>query len=229
MLKPLQQDLLKSIDELFESKVLIDAINLERYFEQNPNYQNALKENRIVSLFGYDDKDWLKKSIKNNIAVISHICDGNAQVNYPGMYQIPEIFYDSFDLYVPPFQPYTDKIQNLMDRSFETGLLKAWKTFYSNEAKKFYGTKTNSNIKDEKEVLDFEALIPFFLILVIGFSLSLLVLFFEIFHNDFWSQLPKNYFKLKLRKIFYKKPRTKGGAVNFRKVKKCKQSQLKKN
>lgn len=204
MLKPIQQDLLTSIDELFDSKVLIDSTSLSFHFRYHPKYQSLLKNDRIVSLFSYKDKDWLKKCIKHNIAIISHVCDGKGQKGLFQMYQIPETFSTIISLFVHPFQPYIDKLQNLMDRSFEAGLLMAWKKFYFSEAKKYFKVQLNQVDSDEKDVLDFEAIAPFFLILVIGFSVALLTLFCEIFHHDFWSQLSKNYLKLLLQKAIRK-------------------------
>lgn len=211
MLKPLQQDLLKSIDELFDSEVLLDGLNVEILFGHRPKYQNVLKNNRMVKLFNYTDASWHGKAIKNNIAVISHMCDRKGK-SFPGMYIIPEFFYTQHPLVVRPYHPYLDKLQNLMDRSLEAGLLMAWKIFFFNDAKAFIPNENNFKriVADEKAFLDFEAIGPFFIILIVGFSGALLALFCEIFHHDFLKQISKKLLKMILRKNFkktYKKVR----------------------
>jgi hypothetical protein len=202
MLHPLQHELLKTIDDLFDSKVKIHQ-TLTETFHHTPKFIKAWQEGRVKYFFTYDDHRWAEKSVKENIAVISHICEGNGK-SWHGMYQIPEMIRLRYDLYTSPFNPSIEQFQSLMDQSFEAGLPMAWRKFYLNEKKKYLLIAKAEIIDVEKDVLDFDAILPFFLIPVIGYSIAGFSLLCEIFYHDFVSQISLIYLIKKIR-VFLRK------------------------
>lgn len=123
--------------------------------------------------------------------------------SWEGLYQVPEITTTiREDLYTPPFHPYIDKFQELMDRSFEAGLHQAGEEYYYRRYNEKDGERKPQKRQEEKDILDFESIVPFFLILIIGFGFALLAFLFEIFSRDFLSELSRNYFRRKYNEIF---------------------------
>lgn len=218
MLHPLQHDLLKSNDELFESNIKINDISVQAVFQYNSKYQKALKENRIKSFFTYDDSNWAKKALQENIAVISHICLGSGE-SWNGMYQIPEMIRVRYDLYTPPYDPYIEKIQKLMDQSFESGLPTAWQKFYSSERSQYHPIAKTVSMEEEKDVLDFDSLAPFFLIPIIGCSIAAFAFLCEIFYHDFLSNITQAYLRRKLGRCFENWRQKRKFKTNTRKAK----------
>jgi hypothetical protein len=200
MLKPVHQNFIKSIDELFDSDYQIRKSSfINKIHEDNPRYQLAVENQRVVEK---------KNSIRHKFANIRR-CEffinrmrfhGDGR-SYKGTYQIPEVAYSlRRNLYVTPFHMFFDKFQYLMDLSFEAGLPTQWMNFYYD----FYFFVCNKKerqvyIADEKEILDFNAILPFFLILAFGFSFALFALLCEIFYHDFISGLI-DFLKSKLQK-----------------------------
>lgn len=79
---------------------------------------------------------------------------------------------------------------------------------FSNTYNKTENEESGINIRrifDEKRILDFDAIAPFFLILVFGYYLAGFALLFEIFYFDFIKRLPKKFFNWKA----FKRPQKK--------------------
>ena len=87
-----------------------------------------------------------------------------------------------------------------MDQCFEAGLKKFWDDHYLDDyflddAK--WTSLTCIAPRKEHIFLYFSDILPFFLILAVGFLIALLALVGEIFYRDFLSNLSKEYFKRK--------------------------------
>jgi hypothetical protein len=209
MLKPIQEKLLKSIDELFESNYKIEYFEDFNFtFYDNLKYRKALKENRVMSIdiFSDDDNEWVPEYIRRNFAslqsckhfknLIDHQGDGKS---WRGLYQIQEVaLIERQNLFTAPFHPLQEKFQDLMDFSFEAGLPMAWEKFHF-EFLNFYN-RTDKIVRkfDTKQILDFSSIAPIFLILIFGFQIALIALLFEVFFHDFLLKLPKDYFRKKI-------------------------------
>jgi hypothetical protein len=80
-----------------------------------------------------------------------------------------------------------------MDRSFEAGIDVAWDRMYYiflfeiSLGSQFRKPATD----DQKSILDFDSIAPFFLILAFGFFAAVLEFPLEIFHHDFVSELSR--------------------------------------
>lgn len=221
MLQPVQEKLLKSIDEFLASD-----IKLQRYFynklifHDKQKYENALK-NRVEELHCYLRTGLAVAScgeIKTAIIADYHyykkltdiLGDGK---NYFGLYLIPETVYtERINLFTADFHPYIEQFQQLMDRSFEAGLPAVWDRFYFEMANQVTRNRKISKNNYEKIILDFFDIAPFFLVLAFGFSIAIQILLWEIFYHEFlfflliqWSA------KLKIWKIKVSKAR----AENF--------------
>lgn len=212
MLNPQEEPLLKSFDDLFDSDYRIQSsLYAAQYYSENPKYQ------RKISRFNhqYSFEHWLAEMKKWQFAdaqlcyiwkdVINFLGDGKS---YEGIYQIPEVAYSFREaLLVLDYHPYVDKFQDLMDRSLEAGLIRAWKNFYDLINLRYLDPNIPEPENEEKEILEFKDIIPFFLILAVGFYAALVALFGEIFYHDFVAQLSKKYFKRKFDEIFMRKKR----------------------
>lgn len=207
MLKPIKEKLLKSVDELFESNLKIDFDeNLENLYSDNKKYQKVVEQNRVQEV-PYHIDDLTNYLFNENIAmlqdckkqkVFQHFGSGKSHNN---LYIIPQpVFIYRDDLTIAPLHPYFDKFQYLMDLCFEAGLHRGWELFYDTFSFNYYQDLRAEN-QDEKEILDFTSIFPFFLMLVFGFLIALFVFLCEIFHRDFLSQLSRKYFIKKIRKI----------------------------
>lgn len=213
MLKPVQQNLLKSVDELFESTLRIEFTSLDLLYEDNPKYQRVKKQNdRIVGFTPSPiGEGWTEECTDYHIAV-KYPCEefrmfmesGGDGKTYRGMYMIPEVVYiDRDDLFIGPFHPYLDKFQYYMDISFEAGLHQAWDSQFERVLVEHYIHKIEKRkIEDENQILDFVAIGPFFLILIFGYLMATFALFGEIFYHDCLARLSKSFIRQKLRRIF---------------------------
>jgi hypothetical protein len=216
MLKPVQQKFFKTRDELFSSDYNIQAsMSSLPLFPDNPYFQKAAKENRVIKTKAETLNDanyYLKhrmaypKHCNYNRELIDYFGDGKS---YQGFYQIPQVAITVHDsLMVAHFHPLIDKYQEIMDRSFEAGLPTVWETLFFLTHREYQ--KVEKDIKKEnKKTLDFEAISPFFLILVFGFFIALFAFLCEIFHKDFLKNLTIQYLKKKIIGISTKRSRTK--------------------
>lgn len=214
MLQPVQQKPFRTNGELFASDYKIqNTFQLEQTYQDYPWYQRGLKERRVIEFTGSDQSDWAEETVKHQIVRLqpcaylkNFIDNGGDRKSYKGIYLIREIAATSpRNLFVPPFHPYQEKFQQLMDWSFEAGLLpKAWEMFFYEIFNSIIELKRIEN-KDEETVLDFAAIGPFFLVLVFGFLFALLALLCEIFYHDFVRQISKDLFKNFYEKIFNRK------------------------
>lgn len=207
MLNPVEEKVFSTIDELLESEMKLKHDLIFEVLQQaNPKYQRAVKDGRVIKF--EESSDWTGQLVEMNCAKfvpckpykneIEHDGDGK---KYKNLYLIPDVaFTQREDFYSCPYHPYIDILQELMDQTFEAGLHQAWeKTFYQ-----IY-TTLNSVRKPEKtgkEDLDFDAIIPFFLILAVGFLAALIALLCEIFFHDFVTELSKDYFRRKFSELF---------------------------
>lgn len=209
MLRPVNQKLLKSIDELFES----DNYKIQ-YFEDfnfvqedNPKFLKAFEEERVISfeILSEDDEEWTSIYIENKFAsmqsckhfknLIEHQGDGKS---WRGLYQIQEVaLTERQNLFTAPFHPLLDKFQKLMDLSFEAGLPIAWERFHYEFLNSYNRSENFQRNVEDDQMLDFFEIAPFFLILIFGFLIALLALLCEVFYHDFLLKLPKNYLRMK--------------------------------
>lgn len=220
MLNPIRQDQLRSFDEVLDSNLKIFSGNgLDEIYRTNPKYQKAKQDLRVLDLPYY--KNWPAKVIEMNLAhtqpckiMKNRIENWGDGKSWEGLYLIPEKFMTTpEDLYVRPYHRFLGEFQKFMDLFFEAGLPKLWEQeFFKNFNQ---GIKRIEKDK-EKKFLDFEAIGPFFLILIVGFAAAFFTLLFEIFCHDFVSQLSKEFLNRKFEKFLRKK--RKGAKVRVRKV-----------
>lgn len=224
MLQPIQQKLLKSINELFDSEVKIeffrDFNNLQK---ENPKYQKAFAQGRVITLETSfeDDSVWTSEYIKNNFAslqpcehfknLIKHQIDGKS---WRGLYLIPEVAYTEVEnFFTAPFHPYIEKFQELMDRSLEAGLPIAWEQFHYEFINKLYPPEITVKEIKQTKILNFDTIAPFFSILVFGFSIALFALLCEVFYHDFLAELSGELLRRELQKFFRRKLKGKKARV----------------
>lgn len=225
MLKPIQQTIFKTINELLESDVNIELSSF-KLLENLDNWrvQKVLNENRVVEFdFSYYKKiNWPEEYRKRNIAFMqpckafkNYMERLGQGKTYYGLYQIPEPFlrYGRENLFVKPFHPFIDEFQRLMDLSFESGLHIAWERFFNDV---FYLFSYREEIKD-KEILDANTIAPIFLILIFGFLIAIFAFLCEIFYHDFVLKISKKYLKKKFMNFVRK---LKIGEIQVRPMKK---------
>lgn len=219
MLQPAQHKLLKSVDDFLKSDIKIHGFFYHQLLTI-PKYQNFMTIDRkakhdctVINNPGKALCGDLKISFIAECSFKKIMENFGNGKSYLGMYQIPEVvFTERLNLFVPASHPFVDKFQYFMDLSFEAGLPIAWERFYREYINlRFMHEKNERNTK-EMQILDFGAIRPFFLILVFGFALALLVLLCEIFKHDFlrlidWKMLEKIFCKIFLKKISKRKRR----------------------
>lgn len=205
MLNPLQIPLLKTVNEVFESDLNIhDFWAVDQLYDNNSKYQKAKQDGRVrVYDVPYYTEKWPEYLIENHVVyyfpcktmkmTIENEVEG---AEWRGLYQISESIY-SFpeDLLIRPLHPYIIKFQEIMDQTLEAGLHQAWEKTYFKLFRDFHFISREK--KPERDLLDFNLIAPFFLILAVGSIAALLTLFFEIFYHDFISELTKDYFREK--------------------------------
>jgi hypothetical protein len=128
-------------------------------------------------------------------------------ISYDGMYLgSSPVYTEKQNLFLVADHPYSEEFQRIMDWSFGAGLLVAWENFYY----RLY--QANGKVNSEKNILDFNAIMPFFFILAFGFVIALFALLGEIFYHDFLGNLSKKFIKSKFGKF------KKFKRVNVRKI-----------
>jgi hypothetical protein len=171
--------------------------------KQNPKYQKMIAENRwikVASLKNYKMKD-LASFL--SCPTLDYLVNFSTLKNsFHGKYKLPQpAFATHKRLYAGIMNPYIEKFQHLMLISFEAGLPRMWRLFHYRKLKKLDIETTveyrkNEIIKEEKTDVDIEALIPIFVILVIGLLLALFAFLCEILVHD----LVKPYIKYRKMK-----------------------------
>lgn len=217
MLQPLQEHLIKTVDELLDSEVKIEKfVDYENVKRINPRYEQAEKDNRVLEFhFNPSVTDDWKYYTDNNVAANSH-CDGIKNAiehlgdgkSWNGLYLVPDVSHTvKNNLLIRPFHPYLDEFQRLIDVSIKVGLPKAWGRFYTQFVNKFYQKKSKKQEFVKEEILEFNDIVPFFVILAFGFSLAFFSLICEIFYHDFLSQISRNYLMNRFEKFWRRKMR----------------------
>jgi hypothetical protein len=208
MLQPVLINPFRSIDELFDSNYKIEWLEeFDFLYDDNQKYQNAVKEKRVIDMRNsLKQETWVEMFVAQKIATAGPCKTftdlAGDEKTWKGFYQISEIFmlYREI-LFIAPFHPFSETFQQLMDSSFEAGLPMAWERKFKEFASKFKKPKINPKASDGN-ILDFGAILPFFLILVFGFLIALFAFLCEIFYHDFLNNLSKEYFKRKFDKFF---------------------------
>lgn len=208
MLKPVQQKILKSIDELLESDYNIEytSIHLIEALINKKAFENVIKENRLIDLSSLPFDDF-SENIRTETATGQRckfyrnaISKTWSRKSIFGMYLIDEvIFREPEKLFTGFLNPFYDKFQEIMDRSFEAGLTKAWELYFF-----LYFRYDHEAPEIEKKILDFESIAPFFLILVFGLSVAGFVLLVEIFYNDVLKNISKEFVDKKIKQLLRK-------------------------
>lgn len=203
MLQPVQQKFARNIDELFKSDVnILTTPDLDQVYGINPDFQKRAV-NLTISM--KIDQNWTHFYIKNNLATqfpcgyfANKIQKYGNRRSYKGMYLIPETSeMEVRNFFVYTFHPFLEKFQNIMDLSIEFGLHKAWERLYY----EYFNTRWMPQAitpDEENDILDFDAILPFFLILAFGYLIALFALLCEIFYHDFLSIVFGDYLKEKL-------------------------------
>jgi hypothetical protein len=211
MLQPVQQNFLKTIEELFDSKYNIkhNAL-LDPIYENNPKYRKAVAEKRVVKNFVWSGKDQWTDIFKIHHMTWPQSCKtflnvfkvyGNGK-SYQGFYQINEIvFSEHANIYVAPFHPFHDKFQRIMDLTFDAGFHVVWERFFFDFMRETRNEPKEKNFVLD-QILDFHEILPFFSIPAIGYSIALLVFLCEIFYHDFLHELPRGALTTKLKSFF---------------------------
>lgn len=214
MLNPLEVKLLKNFDDLLDSNLNFEYDNdINTIYWENPKYQKMVYGGRLRSI---DSKIKAKRS--DNLAFTQPCREFDFTISltrnkkfYGELYRLSGTAYSHMSrLFVGILNPFIEKFQNLADLTFEAGLQKAWKVFHEVNLS---NTKNILRIKeiieknekiDERIFLDFDAIIPMFVILGIGLGISLLSLLFEIFYYDFLKRLTIVLLKRDLQKLWFK-------------------------
>jgi hypothetical protein len=177
--------------------------------ENNSNYQKKKSLNEISEQYLINDDD--KSEIwPCELTDYFMSFSRDRDVTFDGKYKISEIAYSNqISLEVGFLNPYQEKFQNLMQISFEAGLMKAWKLFLKERNFSLKDLEENSENNEKlaktKEILDLNSFIPIFVILLIGYFLAGFGLLAEVFYFDFiepYKKYRKNYKKGKI-KIFF--------------------------
>lgn len=201
MLNPLQQKKLKSVRELLESdqKIFYDE-DFHATMEDNPKYQTLINDKRVNlgSLEAKDDEAQIWPCYFIDFRMRN---SPNKDVTWDKQYKISDIVYSyQLVLRIGLFNPFQEKFQQLMQLSFEAGLMSAWKVmnheYFLDPPEQSYVHERFKFLLASKEILDFSSMIPIFAILLIGSLISLIALLIEIFYHDFLVP----YFKYKKAK-----------------------------
>ena len=98
--------------------------------------------------------------------------------------------------FVPNTESQPNKFQfpfkGIMDRCHEFGLITYWEDHYLDDIRLIPFVFVRLAFEDEKIYLDFIDIGPFFLILVVGFSIAFLALFGEILYHEYLLHLMSN-------------------------------------
>lgn len=213
MLQPLEEKLLKSIDELLDSDfniMMASILNLKLYY--NPKYLKALKDKRIFHYPMKSLQDFAKMRVATTqcCAWFDYLLTFSPELNtVEGLYKISEPFSLIPFLWTGYTSPYVNRLNELMRYCFEGGLLKAWNTDFEIDYANFFKRgeeriRLLQNSKGKKNILDLETIAPFFLILVFGNLVALLALLGEIFYHDFLCRLSGKYLKKLIDKTWKK-------------------------
>lgn len=212
MLEPVKVPLLKTNDELFDSSYKIYWFpKFQVVFGNNPKYRKAMKDRRVdmFEMLYYKFEEHLvdtqtayAQSCEHRKYLTENVGDGKS---YKEIYHIPEVaFIWDADTYVGHYHPLLEKFQEIMDLSFQAGLIGEWKRLAIETRNIHLNLKRTEEEKSNSTILDFKAIAPFFLILAFGFSAALIALLFEIFRQDFVSNLSRGYFERKWSEMWRK-------------------------
>lgn len=197
MVNPLQEDRMKSFDDLLDSDKIIEVrYQILETFADNLKFQNVLRENRTISRKEANENN-TKHAISYECAEIdffSYLSFKDSWVENKYKIHVPSIpSFPHFELGI--FNPYQEKLQELMDLSIQAGLPKFWNMAYELRAIEIFHQNegilrvSGSNL----EILDISSLIPMFFILLIGLTASLFVFLIEILHYNFLSKLSRGF------------------------------------
>lgn len=209
MLKPVQQKLFTTVNEVYNSKdykIFVDDF-VKIFLSDNENFKKAFRENRTMEM-GLKPFGQQTIFLKYNLATVqtcknfmnSFKLKGDGK-GYLGLYLVKEIVTTVPQrMLIGPWNPYAEKFQEFIDVTFEAGLHKIWEELYYVE----YNTllKKNREIIKEKDFLEFVDILPFFVILAVGFLSALFALLCEIFYHDFVVNLSKEFLMEKFGKFY---------------------------
>lgn len=199
MIQPVLANRMKTVRELIISDLKIVTSELFAGLIQDSEEFQAIKSKMIVTQASLD-KIFEQPFINEKVVLIVQ-CDiaeylMDKLINY---YILPQKILSYFEeLEASFYNPYIEKFQHFMDRSFEAGLVEAWLTFAEQDQK---------NLKAENHdvvFLKLKDLERIFYVLIIGYSLSLFVFLLEIFFHDCIRNLEIQRYVQRLRNVMNK-------------------------
>lgn len=215
MIEQPKQPKFASFEELIESgqKIYVGS-HLNILMRDDSRYQQGILSGQII--VGIDDSKTYDQLYEEN-AALATTCEGAKMIGNlikNKFYVINKEYFPSFiELDASYANPFLKQWQNLLDRSFEAGLVNVWSQLWRNYF------KTKKNIKEEPlTILTLKDLSLLFIILFISYILGGLILLCEIFHHDFFvpyllrrrlngeitphgSKLSRTLFNVKRRKV----------------------------
>lgn len=188
MMNPMEISLFKNLDELLSSNYEVIVSSTFHYFMQyNPLYQKAIEEDRI-QVGTHRNRT---QNFAFNIPCIYEKMTLKYSKEGQNMYSIRYTVgtqYKQLDIGV--LNCFADHLQRLLDLSHDHGLIQAWMRIYSQKLDDIISQTARAKEKAIKSnLLDLSQIFPICVILFIGNSVAILVFLFEIFYNDFLSQL----------------------------------------
>lgn len=206
MMNPLEVNQIKNFDELIESDKIIEVRHLILIALSNhTKYEQVIKNNRTILRENANFND-SRQALSFECAEIDFYQFINFKNSWvENKYKImgPSVpSYPHFELGI--FNPYQERLQELMDRSIEAGLPKMWNLNYDFYAYHIFHEdeerEKENGVKNED--LDLKSLIPMFFILPIGFTIALVAFLCEIFHHDFIDKFSFHLFWKNFKKFF---------------------------
>lgn len=208
MMEPVLVQKFKKFEDLIKSdvKLATNANPLDRqYFKDSKSEKiissisvNNLKNILLTCDFldFYNEYEMKRNSKENS----SYILD-------------EKLFIEQIMLDAGILNPFIEKLQNLMDLSFEAGLPKIWNLMSKYELFNLVNSRKTlpqfASMKLPTDSLSFYEIMPIFGILSIGFLIAGFLLLLEIFHHDFWSHFKFEFYKKKFFKMINLKSKKK--------------------
>ncbi|CAG9811583.1 unnamed protein product [Chironomus riparius] len=190
MIEPGHENRLRTVDDLLASKYKIMVSKAFEFIVENDKRFQSVKSRTNSSGFLISSND--ESNLIQNDYIFVKICETaenlltkrftNGRLLSDYYYLLPEeLIWQYVELEASYLNPFLERFQYYMDLCFQGGLQQMWKVFASQN----YAYKSIIKSDEIKSYLEFEDLRAVFAVYSILCTVSIVVVLFEIFYDDF--------------------------------------------
>lgn len=200
-------------------------INMISYYEDQSSFVSQIVDQS--SIYSDDTYDYKSSAANNSVLIIR--CDVAFDILYSNHYDkddpsdfyylLPEKFLTSYETLVTTrYSPFTEELDKLSLRIFESGIKQHWKTLIH----KFTGISTHSHDAVARDnMLRLNDFVPVFSVWAIGLCAALFVLLIELLWFYYRARIKHSWLGRKVHKIVQKiSPKAKRERIVVRRIQK---------